>query len=259
MPGNVGGMAWGGIAHDRVNDLLIMPVNNLAAEVRLVARDRVEAERQAGRLSGEFEYHPQPATRYGMVRRFLLAPGTHLPCTPPPWGTLAAIKPSTGEIAWQVPLGQFPGTRTIPGLEKTGSIALGGPIATAGGVIFTAGTLEPAIYAYDARTGARAVDRDAPDERAVHADDLSRPRRPAVRRGRRGRPRHADRAADRRLAGRVRAAEAAALTLYRGSSSITMAVCTVFWIDTELTVRRGHRHRHRHVHRPPSCAGCVPW
>ena len=39
-------------------------------------------------------------------------------------------------------------------LEKTGSIALGGPIATAGGVIFTAGTLEPAIYAYDARTGA---------------------------------------------------------------------------------------------------------
>ena len=39
VPGNVGGMAWGGIAHDRVNDLLIMPVNNLAAEVRLVARE----------------------------------------------------------------------------------------------------------------------------------------------------------------------------------------------------------------------------
>ena len=154
VPGNIGGMAWGGIAHDRVNDLLIMPVNNLAAEVRLVARDRVDAERQAGRLSGEFEYHPQAATRYGAVRRFLLAPGTHLPCTPPPWGTLAAIHAATGEIAWQVPLGQFPGTRTIPGLEKTGSITLGGPIATAGGVIFTAGTLEPAIYAYDAKTGA---------------------------------------------------------------------------------------------------------
>ena len=41
VPGNVGGMAWGGIAHDRVNDLLIMPVNNLAAEVRLIrARPR---------------------------------------------------------------------------------------------------------------------------------------------------------------------------------------------------------------------------
>ena len=55
VPGNVGGMAWGGIAHDRVNDLLIMPVNNLAAEVRLIARDTVETGRKAGRLSGQFE------------------------------------------------------------------------------------------------------------------------------------------------------------------------------------------------------------
>ena len=155
VPGNIGGMAWGGIAHDRVNDLLIMPVNNLAAEVRLVPRDQVNAERQAGRLSGDFEYHPQPGTPYGMVRRFLLGPKTHLPCTPPPWGTLAAIKASTGEIAWQVPLGQFPGTEGVPGLEKSGSIALGGPIATAGGLVFTAGTLEPAIYAFDVRTGER--------------------------------------------------------------------------------------------------------
>jgi quinoprotein glucose dehydrogenase len=153
VPGNVGGMAWGGIAHDRVNDLLIMPVNNLAAEVRLIPRDAVEAERKAGRLSGEFEYHPQLGTRYGVVRRFLLGPNTHLPCTPPPWGTLAAVKPATGEIAWQVPLGQFPGTMNRPDLPKSGSIALGGPIATAGGLVFTAGTLEAAIYAFDARTG----------------------------------------------------------------------------------------------------------
>jgi quinoprotein glucose dehydrogenase len=153
VPGNVGGMAWSGIAHDRVNDLLVMPVNNLAAEVRLIPRDRVELERKAGRLSGDFEYHPQPDTRYGMVRRFLLAPKTHLPCTPPPWGTLVAIKPGTGEIAWRVPLGQFPATEKIPGLENSGSIALGGPIATAGGLVFTAGTLEPAIYAFDVQTG----------------------------------------------------------------------------------------------------------
>jgi quinoprotein glucose dehydrogenase len=146
-------VAWGGIAHDRTNDLLIMPVNNLAAEVRLIPRDRVDAERSAGRLSGDFEYHPQNGTAYGMVRRFLLAPKTHLPCTPPPWGTLAAIRPSTGEVAWQVPLGQFPGTDRIPGAAGTGSIALGGPIVTAGSVVFTAGTLEPAIYAFDARTG----------------------------------------------------------------------------------------------------------
>jgi quinoprotein glucose dehydrogenase len=155
VPGNVGGMAWGGIAHDRVNDLLIMPVNNLAAEVHLVPRDKVDAERKAGRLGGDFEYAPQHGTPYALVRRLLLGPNARLPCTPPPWGTLAAVKAATGEIAWQVPLGQFHGTEKIPGAAEWGSIALGGPIATAGGLVFTAGTLEAAIYAFDVRTGKR--------------------------------------------------------------------------------------------------------
>ena len=155
IPGNVGGIAWGGLAHDREAGLLIAPVNNLAAEVRLVERQGEAAERKAGRLSGEFEYHPQRGTPYGVVRRFLLGPKTRLPCTPPPWGTLAAVRAGTGEIAWQVPLGQFPGTEKIAGAEKWGSIALGGPIVTAGGLVFTAGTLEPAIYAFDVKTGER--------------------------------------------------------------------------------------------------------
>ena len=153
IPGNIGGMAWGGIAHDRVNDFLIMPVNNIAAEVRLVPRGSVDAERQAGRLGGDFEYAAQQGTPYALVRRLLLGPKTPLPCTPPPWGTLAAVKAATGEIAWQVPLGQFPGTEKVPDAAQWGSIALGGPIVTAGGLVFTAGTLEAAIYAYDVRTG----------------------------------------------------------------------------------------------------------
>ena len=86
------------MAHDRTNGLLIMNVNDLAAEVRLVPRDSEESERLAGRLSGEFEFHPQRGTDYGVVRRFLFGPAAHLPCTPPPWGTLAAVRPSTGEV-----------------------------------------------------------------------------------------------------------------------------------------------------------------
>jgi quinoprotein glucose dehydrogenase len=153
IPGNVGGIAWGGIAHDRVNDLLVMPVTNLAAEVRLIPRDRVEVERQAGRLSGDFEYHPQFGTPYAMVRRFLLGPTAHLPCTPPPWGTLAAA----GDDRRDCLAGAArPGRRhRMPNMEKAGSIALGGPIVTAGGLVFTAGTLEGAIYAFDVRTGER--------------------------------------------------------------------------------------------------------
>jgi quinoprotein glucose dehydrogenase len=155
IPGNIGGMAWGGIAHDRVNGLLIMPVNNLAAEIRLIVRDQVEAERKAGRLSADFEYATQRGTPYALARRFLLGPKARLPCTPPPWGTLAAVRASTGEIAWQVPLGQFPGSELVPEAAQWGSVALGGPIVTAGGVVFTAGTLEPAMYGFDVQSGKR--------------------------------------------------------------------------------------------------------
>jgi quinoprotein glucose dehydrogenase len=130
-----------------------MSVNNLAAEVRLVPRGKEDSERSAGRLSGEFEFHPQRGTAYGVVRRFLLAPATRLPCTPPPWGTLVAVKPSSGEIAWRSPLGKLPWAERFPESVKWGSIALGGPIVTAGGLVFTAGTLDPSIYGFDVATG----------------------------------------------------------------------------------------------------------
>jgi quinoprotein glucose dehydrogenase len=153
IPGNVGGVAWGGMAHDRANGLLVMPVNNIAAEVRLIPREAVDEQRKAGRLSGDFELHQQRGTPYALVRRLLLGPKTLLPCTPPPWGTLAAVRAATGEIVWQVPLGKFPGTESAPDAAMWGSIALGGPIVTAGGLVFTAGTLEAAIYAFDVQTG----------------------------------------------------------------------------------------------------------
>jgi quinoprotein glucose dehydrogenase len=153
IPGNVGGVAWGGMAHDRVNDLLVMGVNDLAAEVRLVPRDREASDRSAGRLGGAFEFHPQHGTAYGVVRRFLLAPSTRLPCTPPPWGTLVAVKAATGEIAWRVPLGKLPWADSFSAAPTWGSIALGGPIVTAGGLVFAAGTMDPSIYAFDVATG----------------------------------------------------------------------------------------------------------
>ena len=106
-----------------------------------------------GRLGGDFEFAAQRETPYALVRRLLLGPKTLLPCTPPPWGTLTAVRAATGEIAWQVPLGRFPGTEDARDGAQWGSLALGGPIVTAGGLVFTAGTLEAGIYAFDVQTG----------------------------------------------------------------------------------------------------------
>src|SRR4029450_8069602 len=69
VPGNVGGMAWGGMAHDRVNNLIVTSVNNIAAEIRLLPRDAIEEQRSAGRLSGDFELAQQRNTPYALVRR----------------------------------------------------------------------------------------------------------------------------------------------------------------------------------------------
>ena len=55
----------------------------------------------------------------------------------PPWGTLNAIDLNTGDYAWQVPLGEYP-ELAAKGMKNTGSENYGGPIVTAGGLVFIA-------------------------------------------------------------------------------------------------------------------------
>src|SRR5262249_12103415 len=144
-------------------DLLIIPTNRLVAQVRLIPRANFEKESAAGReIGGDWEFAPQHGTPYGMARRFLLSPGSRLPCNRPPWGTLAAVSAAAGEVKWGSPTGRFPGTERVPGSGQWGSIALGGPIVTAGGLVFMAGTVDPAIYAYDVETGATLWKGDLP-------------------------------------------------------------------------------------------------
>jgi len=174
IPGNIGGVAWGGAALDPERRLLFISSNNVAAEVRLIPRSEFARQRQeAGRnLNGDWEFAEQKGTPYGMARRFLRAP-SGLPCTPPPWGTLNAVNTDTGELKWSVPTGQF---GPIPG-----SPALGGPIATAGGLVFMAGTLDPAIRAYDAATGKELWKGDLPTSARSTPMNIPRTGRQAIR------------------------------------------------------------------------------
>jgi quinoprotein glucose dehydrogenase len=146
VPGNLGGMTWSGYAFDPQRSLLFVNTNNLVARVRLIPRDKVRSDNEDG------DYGPQTGSPYGMLRRFLQSP-SDLPCSPPPWGTLAAVDMVHGKIRWQIPLGSmedFGGAH--PGIPP-GSISLGGPIATASGLVFVAGTTDSSIRAFDAETG----------------------------------------------------------------------------------------------------------
>jgi quinoprotein glucose dehydrogenase len=70
----------------------------------------------------------------------------------PPWGTLNAIDLNTGDYLWRVPLGEFP-ELTKKGIPITGSESYGGPLVTASGLVFIAGTRDERIRAFDKKTG----------------------------------------------------------------------------------------------------------
>jgi quinoprotein glucose dehydrogenase len=153
VPSNIGGAHWGGVAVDRVNDLAIIPVNRLATLVQLIP-EREFDPREASEISSRSgaQFTRMRGTGQVMRRQIIRGP-SGLPCTPPPFGTLVAVSLRTGEIAWNVPLGTFPtpdGGETNP---EWGSVSLGGAIATAGGVVFIAATIDRALRALDARTG----------------------------------------------------------------------------------------------------------
>jgi quinoprotein glucose dehydrogenase len=159
VPGNLGGMTWSGYAFDPQHSLLVVNTNNLIAKIKLIPRSdfwRDDVRTEDG------DYAPQTGAPYGLFRRFLQSP-SDLPCTAPPWGLLTAVDMIEGKIRWQIPLGamqDFGGKHPpIP----PGSISLGGPIVTAGGLVFIASTFDPFLRAFDVETGKELWKAQLPD------------------------------------------------------------------------------------------------
>ncbi|HEV8630185.1 MAG TPA: PQQ-binding-like beta-propeller repeat protein, partial [Thermoanaerobaculia bacterium] len=114
---------------------------------------RREREAAGHNLGGDWEIAEQAGTPYGMARRLLRAPGGW-PCTPPPWGTLNGIDADSGAVKWTVPLGQLPALGAAgPAPPEFGTVSLGGPIVTAGGLVFIGGTIDRGFRAFDVETG----------------------------------------------------------------------------------------------------------
>jgi quinoprotein glucose dehydrogenase len=89
-----------------------------------------------------------PRFRFTGYHKFLDPDG--FPAITPPWGTLSAINLNTGEYAWRIPFGEYPGLAD----KTTGSENYGGPVVTAGGLVFIAATnYDRKFRAFDKATG----------------------------------------------------------------------------------------------------------
>jgi len=154
FPGNLGGMNWSSGAFDPERQIFVANVNILPMEVHLIPRDRYEETVKTAR-EGQFraEVSPQHGTPYGMSRRVIRSP-SGLPCNRPPWGALVAVDLSQGTIRWNVPLGTT--ADLLPNLASAirGTPNLGGPIITAGGLVFIAAAMDDYLRAFDIETGA---------------------------------------------------------------------------------------------------------
>jgi quinoprotein glucose dehydrogenase len=84
------------------------------------------------------------------------------PCTAPPWGLLVAVDMAEGTIKWKVPLGTIDKLMRLPIPLKWGTPAAGGPIITAGGLIFIGATADARIRAFDIDTGEQLWETEAP-------------------------------------------------------------------------------------------------
>ena len=105
---------------------------------------------QASVTTGSAEEDPDKFTFTG-YRKFLDPDG--YPAIAPPWGTLNAIDLKTGKYVWKIPLGEYPDLAR-QGIKDTGTENYGGPIVTAGGVVFIGATIyDRKFRAFDSRSG----------------------------------------------------------------------------------------------------------
>jgi quinoprotein glucose dehydrogenase len=108
------------------------------------------SEGQNKEISGQ-PVQPQMGYRFSGYTRFHDPDG--YPAVAPPWGTLNAINLNTGEYAWKIPLGEYPDL-AAKGMTNTGSENYGGPIVTAGGLLFIGATnYDQKFRAFDKSTG----------------------------------------------------------------------------------------------------------
>ena len=142
FPGQQGGPNYGGVAVDPKRNWVILNTRNTAGMGRM---DKS--------LDGDpVKYRRSSPMGPGSANARFWDPKKEMPCQQPPWAELMAVNANTGDIAWRVPLG-ITEELEAKGIHNTGAFGQGGPIVTAGGLVFIAGTRDNHFRAFETATG----------------------------------------------------------------------------------------------------------
>ena len=163
IPGLTGGGNWGGGAYDPGSGLLIINSTRIPAMIRLIPASAAENRATPATPALSSIVFPQSGTFYKAETGFIFSP-LGAPCTKPPWGGLTAIDLASGTIKWDVALGSMHRMTPIrlPFTWNLGTPVAGGPIVTAGGLVFVASTMDRMFRAFDIETGAELWHVDLP-------------------------------------------------------------------------------------------------
>ncbi len=148
-PGVAGGANWGSAAWAPDRQTLVMTQTRLGTIHRLIPRASVET--QTPNPPREMIF-PQQGAPFGLLQTvFTSALG--IPCSAPAWSELLAIDLGTGQVSWRVPFGTTRGQAPWPFWFRWGPPGMGGPIVTAGGLVFIGAAMDGQLRAFDLETG----------------------------------------------------------------------------------------------------------
>lgn len=154
-PGNFGGFNWGSGAIDERRAILYATDIRMAQRYQLVPSadfDAVSRKLRTGESMAR-----QAGTPFAIKQGPLMSP-LGIPCNQPPFGTMTAIDLVGKKIVWQRPIGTIKDSALPGGFVSPLPVAIGmppmaGPVATASGLVFFAGTQDYYLRAFDSKTG----------------------------------------------------------------------------------------------------------
>ncbi|MRT12638.1 membrane-bound PQQ-dependent dehydrogenase, glucose/quinate/shikimate family [Enterobacteriaceae bacterium RIT711] len=155
FPGNLGMFEWGGISVDPNRQVAIANPMALPFVSKLMPRgpgNPMEPPKDAKGSGTETGIQPQYGVPYGVTLNPFLSP-FGLPCKQPAWGYISAVDLKTNEVVWKKRIGTVRDSSPLPLPFKMGMPMLGGPISTAGNVLFIGATADNYLRAYNMSNG----------------------------------------------------------------------------------------------------------